>query len=149
MSNNSKHAQWSEGRQSTTAEDMMAGLGFDENEAVDETVTSRGVVLLCNCQQCGWQIKSVIPWKEMQDHYLGIRFGPDGKPLPPPPGTMATRQGVIMAIGCPKCRYGKNRILKPWHEIEQHVQDGVRSFCLSPDIFKVAAQLRLQQQPRK
>lgn len=117
-----KLKNWSEGRGQT--DDSTHGLIGGDEDDVDAKAVSRGVILLANCQNCGYQHKSVIPWGEVAMFFIGE----------PVVNTKMTRQGVFMKMPC-RCNRAFPVILA-WHEIGRWVDAGIRSGSLKPEILR-------------
>jgi len=123
---------WSEGQDSkATSEDMMAGLGDEQDLNVQDTSTRRGMIMTGNCKHCGRQWKAISPWGEIAMMFCGQI--PNMNPAPWQP----TRQGIIVPMGC-AC--GKLSPLKiEWDEVRRWVDVGIRSGALDPAILRAAA----------
>lgn len=107
-------------------DEMMAALGESERSHVVDEVSKRGLVCLGNCMKCGRQWKMVVPWGEIAAMFLG-------QPLA---GTKATRQGVLLGVGC-RCN-APTPMRITWPEIKQYVEIGVQSGSLDARIFEAA-----------
>ena len=125
-----KTKNWSDGQDSkATSDDMMAGLGDEQDLQVEDAATRRGMVMTGNCKHCGRQWKAISPWGEVAMMYCGQI------PNVQPPPWKATRQGILVPMGC-AC--GKSSpLLLDWDEIRRWVNDGVRSASLDPAILSV------------
>lgn len=111
-------------------DDMMTALGEPERTHVVDDTSKRGIVCLGNCIHCGRQWKMVTTWGEIAAMFLG-------QPLV---GTRATRQGVLLGVGC-KC--SKTTPMRfAWPEIKQYVEIGVQSGSLDPKIYEAAKMRR-------
>lgn len=117
---NQKLKNWSESR--GQYDDITHGLGAAEDD-VDSKAVRRGVILLADCQHCGYQHKSVIPWGEVACFFMGEEV----------PDTKATRQGIYMVIGC-RCNKGFPMIID-WDEVRRWVDMGIRSGSINPQIL--------------
>lgn len=119
---NDRMKVWGESKSQT--DDMMQGIGEGREEDVADLVTRRGVVLVCSCNYCGRQVKSVSPWVEIASFYTGITV----------PGTKPSQGGIHVALGC-AC--GKaTPMLIDWDDVRKYVDKGVRSGCIDPSIYK-------------
>jgi len=65
-----------------------------------------------------------VPWPEVAAWFLGQQV-PNCKP---------TRQGVMVAMGCPCSRVSP--MLVKWSEVKDYVEEGVQSGALPPQIFQ-------------
>lgn len=121
-----KHKIWSEGRgMRSTAEDALEGLDFEHLDAIKEQSTKNGIVYTGNCMHCGRQWKMVTKWVELAAWFVGQ----------PVPETVPTRQGVLTQPRCPVCTT-EQRFLVPWHEVKNHIDDGVRSGVIDSKIYQ-------------
>jgi len=111
--------------------DMMAALGESERTHIVDDVSKRGIICLGNCIRCGRQWKMVITWGEIAAMFIGQ----------PIDGTRATRQGVLLGVGC-RCGTNPTPMRISWPEIKQYVEIGVQSESLNPKIFEVAKMKR-------
>lgn len=119
---NDRMKVWGESKSQT--DDMMQGVGEGHETDVADVVTRRGVVLVCSCQHCGRQVKSVSPWVEIASYFTGIAV----------PGTKPSQAGIHLAMGC-AC--GKaTPMLIDWDDVRKYVDKGVRSGCVDPSIYK-------------
>lgn len=127
--NDERFKIWSDSRdRSASADDMMTALGDQEDLGVTDASARRGMILTGNCQHCGRQWKSVVPWAEVAMMFLGqVHDQPQWRP---------TRQGVVVPMGC-AC--GKaSPLLIDWDEVRRYVDIGVRSGSLDPNILRAA-----------
>lgn len=119
MSNKLNH--WSEGHQ--RADDSMHALDSIDDDAVDDRVVKRGILLLTNCTHCGRQWKGIIPWPEVASYYLGQQVD----------GTIATRQGIVNLMPCNGCQK-RFRTVTDWDEVRRYVDVGIRMGFINPKI---------------
>jgi len=117
-----KFQHWSESR--GQSDDITHGLGGDGSDDVDSKTVRRGVLLLADCQHCGWQWKGIIPWGEVAMFFMGE----------PVQNTKATRQGIFMKLGC-RCAKAFPMIID-WDEVRCWVDKGIRSGSINRDILK-------------
>jgi hypothetical protein len=125
---NDKIKNWSDGQgeRAATSQDMMAGLGDEQDLQVLDEATRRGMVMTGNCKHCGRQWKAVSPWGEVAMMFCGQ--------VPNPPPWKPTRQGIFVPMGC-AC--GKSSpLLLEWDEIRRWVDVGIRSGALDPAILR-------------
>jgi hypothetical protein len=129
----SKLKHWSEEHNRTT--DSMHGLGSADmaEEKVGETITSRGVLWLCDCTHCGRQWKGVVTWPEVANFYL----------MQPIPTAHYTKQGIVTLNGCNGCQQNF-RVVVDYDEVRRWVDSGVRNRYLTPQIHEAAEALRQQ-----
>lgn len=126
-----KTKNWSDGQDSkATSDDMMAGLGDEQDLQVEDAATRRGMVMTGNCKHCGRQWKAISPWGEIAMMYCGQ------VPNMQPPPWQPARQGVVVPMGCACGKMSPLRI--NWDEIERWVDVGVRSGSLDPRIREAA-----------
>jgi len=123
--NHDKLRNWSEGR--GQYDDITHGLG-EGNDDVNTTVAKRGVILLADCQNCGYQHKSVIPWGEVAIFFIADVAAAQRA------GAKLTRQGVFMMISC-RCNKAFPMLVE-WHEVGRWVDMGIRSGALKPEILR-------------
>lgn len=129
----SKWSAWSEGQAKPSSDDITHGLGDDG--AVSTLVVRRGVVVLCDCVNCGRQYKGVEPWGHIVlFHLRQVPRDRAGNPVQPAPWVY-TRQGVMSAVLCNSC--GKvSELLIDWDEVRRYVDLGVRNGFIDPRVLR-------------
>lgn len=126
--NNDRQQIWSEAHRSY--DDIMHSHGDENSDLVDDKIVKKGIVLLCNCQHCGRQCKTVMSWIEVAQLYLGE----------PVAGTAPTRDGVKVAVQCVCSADARHAtpLIVDWDEVRRYVDIGVRVGALRPNIYDAA-----------